>query len=155
MSSCQASSINRNSCTAHSRCWTSRSTRRMGFNTRCAWRGQCVASCVALSALVLLMSHFYSCDMLWLPISMCSAIPDFDCSFSILSWISYHVLIDLIWSCWLRSAPPKHSPTSHSSFLARSPAFRGAESEPPPAPEEEALDKDQVKPVSAAYGRSL
>eukprot|EP00435_Cladocopium_sp_Y103_P021928 s2105_g5.t1 len=40
--------------------------------------------------------------------------------------------------------PPKHSPTPHSSLPVRSPAFHGAESEPPPAPEE-ALDKDQVR----------
>ena len=46
--------------TAQSRRWTSRSTGRMGFTTRCAWRGQCVASCVALSALVSLMSHIHS-----------------------------------------------------------------------------------------------
>ena len=58
--SCQASSVHKNSCTAQSRRWTSRSTGRMGFTTRCAWRGQCVASCVALSALVSLMSHIHS-----------------------------------------------------------------------------------------------
>ena len=75
------------------------------------------------------------------------------CALPFLTLIALSVLCD---SFRLRySAPPKHSPTSHSSLLARSPAFQGAESEPPPAPEEEALDKDQVKPASAAYGRSL
>ena len=173
--SCQASSVHKNSCTAQSRRWTSRSTGRMGFTTRCAWRGQCVASCVALSALVSLMSHIHSrfkrvmtydiygsygksgwsviASGFWLDMVVICFDCLSQCALPFLTLIALSVLCD---SFRLRySAPPKHSPTSHSSLLARSPAFQGAESEPPPAPEEEALDKDQVKPASAAYGRSL
>ena len=147
----------------------------MGFTTRCAWRGQCVASCVALSALVSLMSHIHSrfkrlmtydtygsygksgwsviTSGFWLDMVVICFDCLSQCALPFLTLIALSVLCD---SFRLRySAPPKHSPTSHSSLLARSPAFQGAESEPPPAPEEEALDKDQVKPASAAYGRSL
>ena len=44
--------VSEKSCKAQGRSWTCHSTRRMGFNTTCARRRECVASCVALSALV-------------------------------------------------------------------------------------------------------
>ena len=162
--------------TAQSRRWTSRSTGRMGFTTRCAWRGQCVASCVALSALVSLMSHIHSswfkrvmtydtygsygksgwsviASGFWLDMVVICFDCLSQCALPFLTLIAHSVLCD---SFRLRySAPPKHSPTSHSSLLARSPAFQGAESEPPPAPEEEALDKDQVKPAVSCLWKVL